>query len=268
MTNQEYVSYCDPYVTQGTDNVLINNLGIRDADELRKKESDIRFRKWHQSVCDFSISIDGLRNCHKHLLGDIYPWAGFFIYENIQLSEGKNIGPLNVTLYKGNVGKARKQAYDLDFVFEHEFCKIMNECRRIRKRDRKEFIRMARTIIIRLMEYHPFRDGNMMTTQLFIREFGRILDIEYEPGYGRSSQERDQIIQDWNRYVRHFIEYGRYENIEKILERSVLQISQESSTKRQKIFPSIGAWFRLCRVEVFRRICGRREVDPDYRTDR
>ena len=266
MTNQEYVSYCDPYVTQGTDDVLINSLGIRDADKLQKKESDIRSRKWRQSVCNFSISIDGLRNCHKHLLGDIYPWAGFFIYENIKLNGGKNIGPLNVTLYSRYVAKARKQADDLSFVFEPEFCNIMNECRKIRKRDRKEFIRMARTIIIRLMEDHPFRDGNMMTTQLFIREFGRTLDIEYEPGYGCSPQERDQLIQDWDRYVKYFIDYGRYEYIEKILERCVPQISHnlaslisvKSSTKRRKIFPSIGTWFRICRAGVFRRICGRR----------
>lgn len=264
MTNQEYVCYCDPYVTQGTDDVLINSLGIRDADELRKKVIDTRSQKWRQSVYNFSISIDGLRDCHKHLLGDIYPWAGFFIYENIQLSKGKNIGPLNVTLHKEGVVKARKQADDLSFVFEPEFCKIMNECRKIRKRDRKGFIRMARAIIIQLMKDHPFRDGNMMTTQLFIREFGRILDIEYEPGYGCSSQERDKLIQNWNRCVKYFIDYERYEYIEEIIERCVPQISHnlvslksvKSSIKRRKIFPSIGTWFRICRVGVFRRICG------------
>ena len=220
------MSYSDPYVICDTDGVLINNFGLRDADKLREMEITIRSKKCRQKVSNFVISIDGLRICHRHLLGEIYPWAGYFIYENIKINKDEYIGPLNVTLYSHDMVKSRKQADDLRPVFESCFHEITNQCRIVKWGDTKEFLRMARTISIQLMKDHPFRDGNTMTLHLFIRELGRVLGINYDPGYGCSHQVCDEFLQKWSRATKYSIEYGRHEYIESILKNNIHQSPQ------------------------------------------
>jgi cell filamentation protein len=68
----------DPPVYPGT-HVLRNRLGIRDASELARRENDLTFVR----LLDLRVrglpgrdDLAHLHAFHRHIFGDIYPWAG------------------------------------------------------------------------------------------------------------------------------------------------------------------------------------------------
>jgi cell filamentation protein len=68
----------DPYVYPGT-RVLRNNYGIRDAAELARRENDaatVRLLQLRLYPLAGTYDIEHLRAFHRHIFGDVYPWAG------------------------------------------------------------------------------------------------------------------------------------------------------------------------------------------------
>ena len=68
----------DPYVYEDT-GTLINKLGIKDYQELRKAEADISFVKLltvDNEVDCHKFDLEYVKNIHKYILDDIYYWAG------------------------------------------------------------------------------------------------------------------------------------------------------------------------------------------------
>lgn len=68
----------DPYVYPGTD-VLRNELGIRDFDELRRVEADLTYwRALRFAITPIAGSYDltHLQACHRALFAGLYAWAG------------------------------------------------------------------------------------------------------------------------------------------------------------------------------------------------
>jgi cell filamentation protein len=68
----------DPYVYPGTD-VLRNELGIRDADEPHRVESDLtywRALRLASTPIRGSYDLAHLQACHRTLFAALYAWAG------------------------------------------------------------------------------------------------------------------------------------------------------------------------------------------------
>ncbi len=161
----------DPYVLEN--GVLKNKLGITNYDRLKDAEADIGFTKLIdiESIYKGKLDSDFICDIHRHILGDIFDWAGEYrtvpIYkeeivipglsleyerpERIQKSLDKEITSLNKTNWK----KLTTKEISLEFA-------------------RK---------LSQLWRVHPFRDGNTRTTLAFAdayaRENGFPLDIEF-----------------------------------------------------------------------------------------
>jgi len=73
--------YCYPY-----SNVLINKLGIRDAEKLQIAEREItslRIANAKVNVIKGNFDLLHLRQIHKYIFSDIYEWAGEIRWVNI-----------------------------------------------------------------------------------------------------------------------------------------------------------------------------------------
>ena len=152
----------DPYVDPAT-GVLINLLGFDDAEVLSQAEADIATARLHQLQTRPIVGgydVTHLQMIHRHLFGDIYPWAGDFRTVNISRS--------------ASFGDWRHVRRYLDGVFED----LANE--------RHLADLAADALAARLAFYlgevnaaHPFREGNGRTQRAFFgqlcREAGWIL---------------------------------------------------------------------------------------------
>ena len=56
--------------------VLINRLGIKDADRLACTEREIVAQRAGQGVPVRDFDLDHLHAIHRHLFQDVYSWAG------------------------------------------------------------------------------------------------------------------------------------------------------------------------------------------------
>jgi cell filamentation protein len=68
----------DPYIDQTT-GVLINKLGIADAEKLRKVVADISAARLDELAAKplrGLYDLAHLRAFHKRIFGDVFPWAG------------------------------------------------------------------------------------------------------------------------------------------------------------------------------------------------
>ena len=68
------------YFYPGTD-VLINNLGITNNEELDKKEAELTFMRLvelYESPIYEKFDINHLCDIHRYIFQDLYPWAGKF----------------------------------------------------------------------------------------------------------------------------------------------------------------------------------------------
>ena len=68
----------DPYVYPGT-NVLRNHFGLRDAGELDRREQDASFARLLELAAEplaGRYDLAHLQAFHRHIFGDVWPWAG------------------------------------------------------------------------------------------------------------------------------------------------------------------------------------------------
>ena len=77
----------DPYVQKS--GVLKNKLNIKNEEKLKLAESDIVITRIHEyfSNMSFSRTKEFYLSLHKHLFGDIYPFAGEIRTVNIEKQE-------------------------------------------------------------------------------------------------------------------------------------------------------------------------------------
>ena len=78
MTREENDRNWNEYFIEGT-NVLKNNLGITDKEELKEKEAEITFKKLielHENPLDLGYGKEQFKAIHYYLFSDIYPFAG------------------------------------------------------------------------------------------------------------------------------------------------------------------------------------------------
>ena len=159
----------DPYILEN--GVLRNKLGITDYDRLKDAEADIGFVKLIDVDSIYKGSLDAEFMCeiHKHILGDIFDWAGTF--RTISIYKEELVIP-GISLEYANPIRIEKSLKD-----------------RITDLDRTEWSNMttkqistafARKLAL-LWKVHPYRDGNTRTTlafaNLYAREHGFPMDM-------------------------------------------------------------------------------------------
>lgn len=146
----------DPYVDPDT-GVLVNLLGLSDADQLQAAEADLVFARGELLELrplpgDYDVA--HLQAFHRHLFGDVYPWAGDFRTVNIARS--------------ASFGDWRHIRTYLDQVFAD----LARE-NHLAGLDRAEFVRRLGHYFGEVNAAHPFREGNGRTQRAFFRQLAR-----------------------------------------------------------------------------------------------
>lgn len=207
----------DPYIYQDT-GTLINKLGIKDEEKLRKAEANISFIKLltvDRDVPCEKFDLEYLKNIHKYVLGDIYDWAGEF---------------RTVPMFKEEkilAGDSVRYSYPTEI--KPKALEYLDEINRINWNvmDVDEKSLKFTKLIAGLWQVHPFRDGNTRTTVTYAFRFAE------EHGFPMQKQ----LLLDNFEYVRGgFVwasqgEYSNYDYLNKIINDA---IKREANTRSKK----------------------------------
>ncbi len=146
----------DPYVDPDS-GVLLNRLGLRDPHELILAEADIvtaRLFQLQLRPLPGAYDVAHLQAFHRHMFGDVYPWAGDFRTVNIARS----------TLF----GDWRHVREYLDQAFVD-----LAEERHLRGCPPDVFTTRVAHYLGEVNAAHPFREGNGRTQRAFFSQLAR-----------------------------------------------------------------------------------------------
>lgn len=176
----------DPYVQKN--GVLKNKLNIKNEEKLKLAESDIVITRIHEyfSNMSFSKTKEFYLSLHKHLFGDIYPFAGEIRTVNIEKQE-------RVLAWDS----VKYVSYDkindeLDATFEilshTDFLSLDIEMQ-------KDFLT---SLISDLWGIHAFREGNTRTVLVFLRGYLNSYGINFNINFFKNSNTyqyaRDALV--------------------------------------------------------------------------
>jgi len=163
----------DPYVYPTT-NVLRNRFGLRDAGELDRRERDasaLRLVELHARPLAGGYDLAHLQAFHRHIFGDVWPWAGEIRTVAIAKNDSMFALPAYIEPYLSGVlaelpheGFLHGQTQD----------------------------RIAERLTHYLAEInaaHPFREGNGRTQRAFISQLAA--DAGYHIAWERLTQQRN-----------------------------------------------------------------------------
>lgn len=158
----------DPYVYPGTD-ILINKLDIKDKAILAKAEKIITYKKL--SEFEFKAENFGktsekqVREIHKYLFGDLYPFAGEFRKINIYKAE-KELGGDSFPYCDSN--RIQKELYKVCNSFNS--LKVSN--------DIDSQTKAISGLAAEVWAVHPFREGNTRTTMCVAQLYAEGIGVE------------------------------------------------------------------------------------------
>jgi cell filamentation protein, protein adenylyltransferase len=150
----------DPYVYPGTQ-TLINSENIRDPDELALTERIITRAAMRQPFDPPpDMTPEGLQKIHRHIFGDIYPWAGEFRKINVtKIAErGKIVEFLQSPFVRPEMQR---------FFGELQSDKYLQGL------DKGTFAYRAAVYMEDLNHIHPFREGNGRAVRVFLEHLAR-----------------------------------------------------------------------------------------------
>jgi cell filamentation protein len=147
----------DPYVYPGTD-VLRNLLDLRDAAALAEREaalSAIRIAQLERRFIPGDFGLTHLQATHRHILGDIYPWAGEL--RTVRITKGSDLFalPEHIDPY------LRALLADL----AHED--------RLHGQGREQFLERLTHYYAEFNAVHPFREGNGRSQRAFLGQIAK-----------------------------------------------------------------------------------------------
>lgn len=153
----------DPYCYPGT-TVLRNRAGLRDQAALDVFEHEAVLQRASEPMAVRSLGVRQYRAVHRHLFGDVYPWAGQF--RTVRIAKGGN--PF---CYPEHIAAA------IDRLFAG-----LRRQRWLRRLSADDFARHAAHFLAELNAIHPFREGNGRTRLVFLallaERAGHPLDFE------------------------------------------------------------------------------------------
>ncbi|QYA46056.1 Fic family protein (plasmid) [Macrococcoides bohemicum] len=143
--------------------ILINNFNITNKEELKFKEQKIVSDAMEDLLDnDFKLSIkssEDIKNIHKFLFGDVYPWAGEYRTTYIEKPE-KVLNGFSVEY--GNVNTIDES---LNILLEEARLRNPN------KMSPKKFVDHTRKLTADIWRVHPFREGNTRTAHVFASKY-------------------------------------------------------------------------------------------------
>jgi cell filamentation protein len=154
----EHNTLWERYFYPGT-NVLINNLGIENLEELRITEQDITsltIAYCRENPVKGSFDLKHLCQIHKEIFGDLYPFAGKLRDVEIAKTEPFTKAMLIPT-----------------YAEEYIFSKLKKE-QFLTDVDPDEIVPKLTYYLSELNVLHPFREGNGRTQRIFIEYLAKI----------------------------------------------------------------------------------------------
>lgn len=143
----------DPYIDPRT-GILINKLGIVDEDTLREVTADIsaaRITQLTERPLAGAYDLAHLREFHRRIFGDVFPWAGQIRTVQISKLTGFCL-PQHIESYAAGV-----------------FDKLART-RYLRGLERGTFVQELTFYHAEINELHPFREGNGRAQRAFLRQ--------------------------------------------------------------------------------------------------
>lgn len=141
--------YCYP-----NSNVLINKLNIHDTDkllEVERKLTMLRLMDLLEKPISGKFDLEHLRNIHKYIFQDIYPWAGKIRTVDIAKSNMFCKVQFIEMQAKEIFGKLQKDDY-------------------LKQLSKEKFAKRAAYYFSEINALHPFREGNGRTQRELIRQ--------------------------------------------------------------------------------------------------
>lgn len=191
--------YCYPHST-----VLINKLGITDACLLNSAEREVTSLRIGQLLAHHlngNFDLDHLKDIHKFLFGDLYPWAGEFRKVNIA---------------KGNQF-CRNEYIEAQLTALFDALKAENYLRNCTDR-----IVLAKRLAYYLGEInaiHPFREGNGRAQRMFIEHLAFANDFELDFAKVTDADMLEASVQSFN---------GDYRLLETLIENALSRRPKQS----------------------------------------
>lgn len=160
----------DPYVYPGT-TTLINTFNIRDKtklDRVETKFSAIRLTTANQKNVPGKFDYEHLKNIHKHIFKDIYPFAGKQRTIGISKAEpvlnGKTVSYPHPNDPFPPENLSSRATYAFDELKKDNHLKGLNN---------NDFVNKLTKHSTEIWEAHPFREGNTRTVVAFMRQLAK-----------------------------------------------------------------------------------------------
>ena len=220
----------DPYLYADTP-VLKNKLDIRDEKVLDLVEAEQSRANmmllYERGFSDFTPA--GLCEIHRFLFGDIYDWAGKYRIINIEKREKLLAG--RSVWYSNDEDIPR----DLENAFQELLSQDWPQF------SRQEFVRHLTTCFPKILQVHPFREGNTRTLVMlmifFVEHHGFYMDQELLAA--SSGYVRDSLV------MASLDQFSEYEHLERILldavcdepilyDESVLEVTTPAEVQQEK----------------------------------
>ena len=169
MTDKENSILWDLYFYPNS-NVLINNYGIKNYEELKRLEATESFDRLVELDAKplyLGCGKEHLIKLHEYIFGDVYPFAGKY-------------RKVNMTKERGTFFFFEEQK-DIDKYLDKLFFDINEELKKCYSK--YDFSIIISTLYNKLIYCHPFREGNGRTIREFIREFSieKSRDMSFGP---------------------------------------------------------------------------------------
>lgn len=162
----------EDYFIDGT-NVLKNNLGIIDKEELHAVEANICFEKLmelYENPIVGNFDTEHYLTIHKYIFDSIYPFAGTI--RNVDMKKD---------FYFVSEQKIEES---LNMVFK-EMHEDFAKCKNF-----SDYVIFLAEFYYDILTVHPFREGNGRTTREFLREFVEYNMPEYELKWSNMDKEQ------------------------------------------------------------------------------
>ena len=146
-------------------NVLINNFGYKNQEELRKAEASYSFDRLlelRNKPLDMNFDKQHLREIHRYIFREIYPFAGEYRKVNLAKERGSFLFIRN--------------PQDIDIYLTELFNTIHTQLQNCNVK--YQFSDFLSKLYTSLIYCHPFREGNGRSIREFVREFSIVKSKE------------------------------------------------------------------------------------------
>lgn len=159
-----YDAIDDPYCYKGT-TILRNRLGLRDQAALDAFEAEASAQRFLEPMPLGRFSVTHCCAVHRHIFGDVYPWAGRF--RTVRIAKGGSM-----FCYPEHIAVEMRRIFNALRVADW-----------LQGQAAADFAKAAAHFLAELNAIHPFRDGNGRTQLAFMAlladHAGHPLNLDY-----------------------------------------------------------------------------------------